>query len=924
MGSVNNRPTPCPIDPEDILETNGDAFFALNRDLTIKYANSKALAFWGVSLGDRIGRSISTVFPELAGTEIQRGVEAVLADGESRVIETTWPGRRSRLGFNIHLTGSGILVYFRDISQHAETENHPRQEALDLAENASGIGVWDIDLKTQTVRGTDQFFRIMGLRPAKGEVPMATMRHLRLPEDQQRLAEDYESAIASGEDFFESEYRIIRPDGQIRWIFGRGRVVRDASGRPVRYSGIDIDVTEKKAAEAALRESEERFSHVFEQSPLGKAMAGSDFRIGAVNPALCRMLGYDAAELIGRTLTDFVHPDDLETCLVNGQALIEGRAPQIQMDVRFVRKGSAPLWVRMTVGPIRDGDGKLVHTLAILQDIDENRRIVQALRDSEERLRTLNETLGQQAEERARQLASSRAQLQAFFDNSPDWLTLVRGSPDGKFTFVDINPTSEAAYGLPRDQVIGRTVEEILGYEPAQTPLHYFRECVRTGEPQRYTVPRTMAGRTSTIDVMFVLVPGPDEDGNHYIITTARDMTEREAIEAQLRQAQKMEAVGHLTGGIAHDFNNLLTAISGNLELLQKRLDDGRASEAPRFIAAARTATNRAAALTHRLLAFARRQPLDPEPIDANLLIVSMEDLIRRTLGPSIDLRLTLADELWTVLCDRNQLENALLNLAINARDAMPDGGLLVVRTENVAFDEAGAKREPAGMKAGDQVVISVTDSGCGMSPDVAARAFEPFFTTKPQGKGTGLGLSMLYGFAQQSGGQVRIESRVGVGTTVRVQLPRHPGDTTRGGRLDEAPAKCAVPAWAEAGKTVLLIEDEIPIRQMIAGVLTDLGYKVIQAPDGPEALRLLDSVARVDLLVTDVGLPGGLNGRQVADAARVRRPALRVLFITGFSYTSELGRGDALDPGMEIMRKPFTLDAFVSKVNELISLAPV
>ena len=285
-----------------------------------------------------------------------------------------------------------------------------------------------------------------------------------------------------------------------------------------------------------------------------------------------------------------------------------------------------------------DADGNLTHTLGIFEDIDEHRRVVQALRDSEERLRNLNETLEQQADQRARQLASSRAQLQAFFHNSPDWLTLLKGSPDGRLTFVDINPTSEAAYGLPRERVIGRTVEEILGQEPSQTPLHYFRRCLETGESQRYSTVRTMAGRTRSIDVMSVMVPGPDEDGNKYLITTARDMTDREAIEAQLRQSQKMEAVGHLTGGIAHDFNNLLTAISGSLELLRKRIDEGRVAETQRFITAAQTAANRAAALTHRLLAFARRQPLDPEPLDANALISSMEDLLRRTLGPSIDL----------------------------------------------------------------------------------------------------------------------------------------------------------------------------------------------------------------------------------------------------------------------------------------------
>ena len=363
---------------------------------------------------------------------------------------------------------------------------------------------------------------------------------------------------SNGADYIEAEYRIIRPDGELRWIVGRGRVIRDAAGTPVRHSGIDVDITGRKLAEAALRDSEQRFRRVFEQSPLGKAMAGLDFRFRAVNPALCAMLGYTEDELIGRSFLDIVHPDDRENCAALGRSLIDGSAPQIQIEERFLRKSGDALWVSVNVGPIRDADGNILYTLGIIENIDERKRFAQALLDSETRLRLLNERLEQQAEERAAQLASSRALLQAFFVNSPDWLTLQRATPDGRIVYADINPTSEAAYGLPREQVVGRTVEEVLGVEAAQIPLHHLRECLRTGQPQHYVARRTMAGRTTTIDVMFVLVPEVAEGGDRYIITTARDLTEREHLEAQLRQAQKMEAIGQLTGGVAHDFNNLL------------------------------------------------------------------------------------------------------------------------------------------------------------------------------------------------------------------------------------------------------------------------------------------------------------------------------------------------------------------------------
>ena len=514
MGSVNNRPVPCPINPEDILETHCDAFFALDANLAIQYANSKALTLWGFMPGDCIGRSVSEVFPEPARTTLNRTIQNVLRDGGGRTIEIIWPGRDSLFEFNIHVTRSGLLIYFRPAHGTAGAEPPEQWEALNWPETRPGIGVWDIDLKTQIVRGTDQFFRIMGLPPVKNGVSLETMRQLRVPEDHQRLVGDYERAIASGEDFFESEYRIVRPDdGQIRWIFGRGRVVRDASGAPARYSGVDIDVTEKKIADTALRISEERFSQVFEQSPLGKAMASADFRIGTVNPALCQMLGRDPDELIGRTLTDFVHPDDLETCVANGHALVDGRVAQIQSEIpvrgafqseRARRCGSAQRSDRSatSMAPCCISSPFCRISMRIW-------RIVQALRDGEERLRKLNDTLGQQAEERARQLASSRAQLQAFFDNSPDWLTLVKGTPDGSFTFVDINPTSETAYGLAArsgNRTHGRN--KFLGRRAQQFPLHYFRECARTGTTQRYNVSRTMAGRTSTIDVMFVPHPG--------------------------------------------------------------------------------------------------------------------------------------------------------------------------------------------------------------------------------------------------------------------------------------------------------------------------------------------------------------------------------------------------------------------------------
>ena len=390
------------------------------------------------------------------------------------------------------------------------------------------------------------------------------------------------------------------------------------------------------------------------------------------------------------------------------------------------------------------------------------------------------------------------------------------------------------------------------------------------------------------------------------------EAAERERIEAALRQSHKMEAVGQLTGGIAHDFNNMLQAIGGSLELMIRRVEQGRPADAARLVSNAQTTVERAAALTHRLLAFARRQTLEPRPVEPDNLIRGLFELVQRTVGPGMAVEMRPRDGIWTVLCDPNQLENVLLNLAINARDAMPDGGTLSIGTRDVrlsADDMVGQDW----MWPGDYVEIAVADTGTGMDEATRTRAFEPFFTTKPIGQGTGLGLSQLYGFAKQSGGAVRLNSAPGRGTTVQLYLPRHAPV-----QVDETPpASEAELEGAAAGAVVLLVEDEDQVRHVAAETLRDLGYQVLEAPTGPAALEMLqDRRHRLDALVTDVGLPGGLNGRQVAEAARLERPGLPVLFITGYAGSA---LKDQLAPGMAVIGKPFTLGALAAKISSML-----
>ncbi|MBA1277101.1 response regulator [Pseudomonas stutzeri] len=390
------------------------------------------------------------------------------------------------------------------------------------------------------------------------------------------------------------------------------------------------------------------------------------------------------------------------------------------------------------------------------------------------------------------------------------------------------------------------------------------------------------------------------------------EVAARAKTEAALRQSQKMEAVGQLTGGLAHDFNNLLAGVIGSLELLSVRLQQGRTGDLERYIHSALTSANRATALTHRLLAFSRRQTLDPSPTDLNALIEGMMELLQRTIGPLVSYSTQLSDDLWLTLCDTNQLENALLNLTINARDAMPDGGQLTLTSENLMLGEP--LTEELALPPGEYVALGVRDTGVGIPPERLGYVFDPFYTTKPLGEGTGLGLSMVYGFAKQSGGAVRIESTVGEGTSVWIYLPRYHGQSASLHAL-----ATPEPAFTSVeGRTVLVVDDEPNVRTLVTEVLQEMGLNTLEAAEGPSGLRILDSDAHLDLLISDIGLPGGMNGRQLADAAREKRPSLRVLFITGYAESSVLDRSNTMSD-YEVLTKPFTITDLEEKVRSML-----
>jgi PAS domain S-box-containing protein len=472
-----------------------------------------------------------------------------------------------------------------------------------------------------------------------------------------------------------------------------------------------------------------------------------------------------------------------------------------------------------------------------------------------------------------------------------------------------INPAWSRILNRSNEELLARPFTEIIHPDDVAKTAEVVT-ALRRGEPVHQFHVRLLKSDGEPVAFAWSAVPEGTAGGTTFY-TVGRDISEELRREEMLRQSQKMEAVGQLTGGLAHDFNNLLAGIAGSLDLINMRMAQGRTAEVAKFVMAAQGAASRAASLTHRLLAFSRRQTLAPKSTDVKQLVSSMEDLIRRTIGPQIELELVNAAGLWPSLIDPNQLENAILNLCINARDAMPDGGKITIETGNRWFDLRMAKER--GVEPGQYISLCVSDTGTGMTPDVQAKAFDPFFTTKPIGVGTGLGLSMIYGFAKQSEGAVSIYSEIGHGSMICIYMPRHLGEA-----LDaDALAEPSTPPRGE-GETVLVVDDEPTVRMLVSEVLADLGYTAIEAEDGAAGLKVLNSSARVDLLVTDVGLPGGINGRQVADAARALRPDLKVLFITGYAENAVLSHGH-LDGGMHIMTKPFAMDALASRIRELI-----
>jgi len=751
-------------------------------------------------------------------------------------------------------------------------------EPLERLRDAAGAWVWDVP--ADRLYADARFASLCGLDPeaARAGLPTSAFVAGVIPEDRMRV----KIAVAGmlhGSDSFAKDYRVRSADGSIHWVSGRGRAERNAGGDLLRFTGLLVDITDQKRVEEQLRIAQTA-------GGVGSFEHTDGFGTADVSEQFCRLLGLQATDALPvRTVNALVAPGD-PPIIQTGPIGPDGEGAYSELRIARADTGETRWLARR--GEHRSEAGSGGRFIGVIYDIT-------AAKAAEAELRELARTLEQKVEERTRE-------RDRVWNRARDLFLVL--SPER--AYLAVNPAWKDLLGYDQADLVGRT-HGVLSHPDDEPIRQAILARLARGERVEDVDIRVRAKDGAYRWINWTLIPEDDA-----VYGMGRDVTDRKQLEDQLRQSQKMEAVGQLTGGLAHDFNNMLTGITGGLDMARRRIAQGRTEEAASFMDMATSAAERAAALTHRLLAFSRRQTLDPQAVDVNSLVASVEDMLVRTLGEQVALALVLGEALWTARTDPHQLESAILNLAINARDAMPSGGQLTIETANVTIDWPQSVG-PDQIDPGEYVLVSVSDTGVGMPPEIIAKVFDPFFTTKPIGQGTGLGLSMVYGFVHQSRGRVGVYSEPGIGTTVKLYFPRlaeaaEPTEARSG--LRTAPRG--------AGERVLLVEDDPQVRTLVRSVLEDLGYKAMEAMDSQAALRILDGGTRINLLISDVGLPG-MNGRQLAEIARQTRPDLPVLFITGYAANAA-ERSSFLAPGMRMISKPFALDTLATTLREMLN----
>jgi PAS domain S-box-containing protein len=1019
-----------------ILDGIGEGFLALGPDWRFTAFNRAAEEIFGLPRADVIGKLLWEVSPRIIGTEFERRYRLAMKERTRQEFGSYSSLRPDRYHeVRVFPIADGIGVAFRDATQRQKVDEALRERELELArvQQIGGIGGLEVDLRHGFLnRRSPEYLHLHGLPlDAANESHEQWVQRVH-PEDRVWVAKNFLASLASADSSYKAEYRIVRPsDGQTRWIRAVAEIERDEAGRPLKLIGAHLDITDRKEAERAARESEERLRAMTDALPLLISYVDKDQVFRFVNQPYAAWFGRPLDEIVGHKLDEVLGPQMYQARRSYVERALAGESVSYEAD--FVRPAGAMITEVVHV-PHRDETGQVVGMYAVVQDITDGKLAERALAESEERFRSiansapvpiwvsrldglrefvngayvdflgvsvaealnfdwrkalhpddlprilqeqragegsrrpfalearyrradgqwrwlrsesqprwgpkgehvgfigvahdltaskeaeqkltqLNETLERRIETRTAQLVATQALIRTFFEHSSECHAVMAEAGEGRFRYEEINPATLRLYGMTRAEVIGHTIDDLFGADKAAEINRHLAACLNTNAPVRY---ERLHGEAT---VEAIATPVPEEaGGRRRVIVSARDVAEQRLLERQLRQAQKMEAVGQLTGGVAHDFNNLLTLVLGGLDVIGRQVPRLPAADALARIERARgmalQGVQRATALTSRLLAFSRQQALTPQALDANNLVAGICDLLRRTLGETIALETVLAGGLWRTFADPNQLENALLNLALNARDAMPDGGKLTIETANCYLDGAYIASLPEPVAAGQYVMIAVADSGAGMDRATRERAFDPFFTTKEVGKGTGLGLSQVYGFARQSSGHVKIYSELGEGATVKIYLPRHFGN------IDDAQVDESFDAAQSGGaECILVVEDEDALRAYTSDILRELGYRVLAAANGAAALEILDNGRPVDLLLTDVVMPGGLNGRQLADEALRRRPSLKVIFMTGYTRNAIVHQG-RLDAGVSLISKPFAFHELAKKIRTRLDAA--
>ncbi len=865
------------VDPAFCFENHPDPIWVFDRDtLQCVDVNEAALRWLGFSRETFLAGTVAT----LASGE---DVPALLQDLGQLQPGTSVSGRWClkpasgefvyadvRCSAGVHEGRVLVLTSARDVTGWRAPADES-ESLLRAVQRLIGLGIWELDPATGTLTWSDNVYEIYGLPRERFGNDLESYMELVHPDDRSAMLAHYRDFIDSGRALFAFEHRVVSAAGRTIFVRGTGEFRDTPDGRLL--GGVVQNITDLIEARDRTEHLSRRLMDTLENMSDGFLALDRDWRIEYMNTQAEQLLNRPRGEVLGKVIWEEFpeavgsgFQQQYETAVSSGQT------------VRFVEY-SAPLskWFEVSAYPASESLG------VYFRDITDRQIAEEAMRISDERFRIV---------------------AGATSDVIWDW--------DLQAQSVWWNEGVTTLFGYDRDALEPGPESWSQRIHPDDLErvlqgIHAVIDGSDSNWEDEYRFVHASGRILTVMDRGYVI---RDDDGRAVrMIGSMNNLTERREMDDRLRQSQKLEAIGQITGGVAHDFNNLLTVILGNADLLAEQLTDRQQLRMMAEMTA--TAAERGAELTARLLSFARRQALAPQPLNVNRLVKGMDGLLRRTLTEDIDIEIVQAGGLWVTSVDPGQLEVALLNLAINARDAMPGGGCLTIETANTKLDDAYARAHDE-VSPGQYVMISVSDTGFGMPSEVVQRAFEPFFTTKEVGKGSGLGLSMVHGFVKQSGGHVKIYAESGEGTTVKLYFPRDLVEMPTGDS-DET-----VPLIAGGRETILVVEDDALVREHLVSQLQDLGYDVAGASSGPEAMELLHRGERYDLLFTDIVMPGGMNGRQLADEALRVAPRMRVLFTSGYSDNAIVHHG-RLDYGVQLLSKPYRRQELAQKVRDVL-----